>query len=93
MEQGTIEAAGVSSRVLEALGGIVGASAESLRRAGQSLAEGVAMPDEVDPAFARTARGTAIEVDADMPGQASPAPARAEEPADWDEVDQLFRGG
>ncbi len=79
--------------MLEALGGIVGASAESLRRAGQSLAEGVASGGEADPAFARMTRGAASEADAAIEPAGQASPARASEPGDWDEVDQLFRGG
>ena len=83
MEQGLLPARGVSMRVLEALGEIVGASADALRRAGES-ARWPAPPPASAPVFARTAAG------------APPAePARAAERPDveWDEVDQLFRGG
>lgn len=94
MEQGSLEASGVSSRVLEALSGIVGASAESLRRAGQSLAEGTALgEDRMDAAFTRL-QSRASAADAEMPATpASPGTARSPEQAEWDEVDQLFRGG
>ncbi len=90
MEHGTIYSAGVSQNVLAALAGIVGVSAESLRSAGRSLhppeggvAEEVAFarigfPDE------RYAREEAAA------GPPQPAPA---EPEEWDEVDELFRGG
>jgi hypothetical protein len=88
MEQGSLEPAGVSDRVLDALGGIVGASAESLRRAGESLAGAVAAEDRAEPAFTRLRHGAAE-------GMASPGdraePVRGGE--GWDEVDELFRGG
>ncbi|MGI9021366.1 MAG: hypothetical protein ACR2G3_11730 [Solirubrobacterales bacterium] len=91
MEQGTLEAEGVSGRVLDALAGIVGASAESLRRAGQNLAGGTVMAERADPAFTRVVKG-AIEGD-EPAATAAPSAGRTAEPADWDEVDQLFRGG
>ena len=85
MEQGLLPAQGVSSRVLEALGEIVGASAEALRRAGQASA---APPAPASPgvAFARTAPAAGSDVVVDQ---------LRSEPADepWDDVDQLFRGG
>ncbi len=89
MEQGSLEAAGVSRRVLEALAGIVGASAESLRRAGASLAEGATAQDRDAPAFTRMQTPS----DYDEASRVETAAAnRATEP-DWDEVDELFRGG
>jgi hypothetical protein len=90
MEQGRLPARGVSSRVLEALGDILGRSADLLRRAGEGL-PAVAPPSAAGgaaPAFARTTH------------LASPAPASAPPPSGaaasedaWDEVDELFRGG
>lgn len=85
MEQGLLPAAGVSDRVLEALGRIVGEPAQALRDAGRALkasGEGPAVPA---PAFARRA------YDAEPQGLPSPGdePQRAGE---WDEVDELFRG-
>lgn len=87
MEQGRLEASGVSQRVLEALGSILGRSADVLRRTGEGLAGGGSLDAQSAPAFARLA---------------SPAPAasaaagggapKAEDDG-WDEVDELFRGG
>ena len=87
MEQGQLPSAGVSNRVLEALGRIVGASTEALRRAGEPLGEGPEAGGR-EAVFARTARvEQAYEADQ---APAAAAPARE---AEWDEVDELFRGG
>lgn len=84
MEQGLLPAAGVSDRVLEALGRIVGETAEALREAGSALrpsSEGPAAAPAA--AFARRAYA-----------EAAPSPeASAAQEARWDEVDELFRGG
>jgi hypothetical protein len=86
MEQGLLPADGVSDRVLEALGRIVGESARALREAGVSPAppgHGVAATPAA--AFARRAHA---ERTAD-PTTSSPP----EQKAEWDDVDRLFRGG
>jgi hypothetical protein len=82
MEQGLLPAAGVSDTVLDALGKIVGWTAEALRRAGELPAPGPPRSD-AGAVFARTHGG----------GGAGPAPdPAATPPAEWDEVDRLFRG-
>lgn len=81
METGLLPAEGVSTRVLEALGSILGQSAERLRAMGGALAAGEAPGGEA-PAFARVSR---VDDATLTPGQAAP-------PDDWDEVDKLFRG-
>lgn len=87
MEQGRLAAAGVSERVLAALGAIVGESSDALRRAGSALTPGAGELDEA-AAFARTAFPDA-RYETAPDAAASPAP----EPEGWDEVDTLFRGG
>jgi len=90
MEQGLLPAGGVSDRVLGAIAEIVGASAETLRRAGDAIAPPSTGPAQ-QAAFARTALP-----DPAYEGMESPAAPTgpAEHPADaWDEVDELFRGG
>src|SRR3954447_14272438 len=84
MEQGTLPSAGVSDRVLEALGRIVGESAAALRAAG-SLAP--PPPPAAPAAFARVA--------SPAPGFAAAASVTAgrAEPPPRDEVDELFTGG
>jgi hypothetical protein len=87
MEQGTLPGAGVSDRVLAALGGIVGEAAEVLRAAGQAVVPPSGGERPAEPAYARTAS---------VAGE--PALAEAREPeslaaSEEDEVDQLFRGG
>jgi hypothetical protein len=90
MEQGTLPAAGVSLRVLEALGAIVAESADRLRAAGRELGLGeppapaAAMP----AAFARVAQPNPglIEGDDATAGSAAESP-------DHDFVDDLFTGG
>lgn len=88
MEHGSLPSTGVSERVLDALGEIVGASGEFLKRIGEPFGAGPG-PAE-GPVFARTSAA-----DADYAAEEAAAPAqRAPEPAEeWDEVDQLFRGG
>jgi hypothetical protein len=87
MEQGLLPSAGVSGRVLDALAGIVGTSAELLRRAGEPLSK--EPPDDAEGAiFTRTATpapgyeaGKGLEADDE------------DRAVGWDEVDELFRGG
>jgi hypothetical protein len=82
MEQGLLPEPGVSDTVLDALGKIVGYTAEALRKAGQMPAPGPPRTDE-DAVFARATYG-----------EPPSAPAERERPAEeWDEVDRLFRGG
>jgi hypothetical protein len=80
MEQGTLPSAGVSQRVLEALGRLVGESADVLRRAGEATS---APPAGGAPAFARKASA---------PAAAPAMRARVERPV-RDEVDELFTSG
>lgn len=81
MEQGLLPESGVSDTVLEALGRIVGYTADALRKAGQLPAPGPPRADE-GAVFARATYGEPAE------------PSRAEQRAEgWDEVDRLFRGG
>src|SRR3954470_240620 len=85
MEQGTLSSAGVSDRVLEALGRIVGESAAVLRAAGTPAPP----PPPAAPAGAAFAR-----VASPAPSFATTARARAEAaPPERDEVDELFTGG
>jgi hypothetical protein len=89
MERGLLPSTGVSGRVLEALGAIVGASAGFLRRAGEPFGAGPG-PAE-GPVFARTARPSPEHER--MEELAAPAAERRAEEPGWDEVDELFRGG
>jgi hypothetical protein len=86
MEQGLLPAGGVSTRVLEALGSILGASVEALRRSGQAGQRAAEIGGKV---FAR--RGAPAN------GQASPGVEAMElAQADQrtpDELDRLFTGG
>ena len=84
MEQGLLPAAGVSDRVLEALGRIVGETAQALRDAGRALTPSGEGPAAPAAAFAR--RAYAEPAGAPSPGT-QPPPA-----GEWDEVDELFRG-
>ena len=92
MEQGLLPEPGVSETVLDALGKIVGWSAEALRKAGQLPAPGPPRQD-AGAVFARTTMG---RVSPPGPGQAqaqdTPEAATGAAPEDWDEVDRLFRG-
>lgn len=86
MESGRLDPSGVSDRVLEALGRIVGASAERLRTAGRALQE---RPGAGGAVFARTGQPADLALDA---VSAAPA-ADAEAAGPRDEVDELFTGG
>jgi hypothetical protein len=89
MERGLLPSAGVSARVLEALGEIVGATGEFLRRAGEPLGTGEApSPGEV---YARASRPGAPAVDGEVAD--SPAEPAARSAEARDEVDELFTGG
>jgi len=86
MEQGTLPASGVSDRVLEALGRIVGESASALRAAGAAMTGPPPAPAAAAaPAFARVA-----EPDEDY---FEAVAAAAFEPPPRDEIDELFTGG
>ncbi len=86
MEQGRLAASGVSDRVLDALGLMFGASAKRLRAMGQALS--AAGPTTgTAPAFARRASEPLEQAPAAAP------PAAAASAEEWDEVDELFRGG
>jgi hypothetical protein len=85
MEQGQLPARGVSDRVLEALGQIVGETTQTLKDAGSSLRPAAEGLDGPDTAFARRAYPEPA-----APARAAPAPHPEDE---WDEVDELFRGG
>ena len=87
MEVGSLPPAGVSQRVLEALGKIVGQSAEALRRAGAALEAAGEGPGGV-PVLARTA----LQDPSYEHSLASPASAEGPDES-WDEIDELFRGG
>jgi hypothetical protein len=93
MEQGLLPAVGVSSRVLDALASIVGTSADALRRAGEAIRPGGADTLEVramqDPAFARTGLPDLAKGPVPAPAEAQRSPAENE----WDDIDEMFRGG
>lgn len=88
MEQGRLPAAGVSNRVLDALGAILGVSADALRRAGETIGR---PPAGAEPGavFARTAKAQSAEGRAAGDGVTRPG----EDPGQWDEIDELFLGG
>jgi len=89
MEQGQLASARVSGRVLEVLGGILGTSAEALREAGEALGPAGPSPSE-SAVFARMARPSAEYQDEVRATARDRAEAQRVE---WDEVDELFRGG
>jgi hypothetical protein len=76
---------GVSDRVLEALGQIIGETAEALREAGLSPRSRETGTEAARAAFARRAYP-------ESPAGPPPAAATRGEAPEWDEVDQLFRG-
>ncbi len=87
MEQGLLDERGVSDRVIDALAGILGASAETLREAGRALGSApFGTQGQGAPVYTRTA----------VPDRTHAA-REPEEPAQrseetWDEVDELFAG-
>jgi hypothetical protein len=88
MEQGLLEPRGVSDRVLDALGDLLGTTRERLREAAGALT--AAPPAARDALFARTATP---DPDARAAMGAPPAASPATPPDQRDEVDELFRGG
>ena len=88
MEHGRLRAEGVSQRVFEALGEILGESAERIRNAGL----GGPPPDSgTQPALARLAFDESRA--APSPGTPEAEAESAEADAGRDEVDELFLGG
>jgi hypothetical protein len=87
MEQGLLPESGVSETVLEALGKIVDSTASALRKAGQMPGPGPPRTDE-GAVFARATYGEPA-----APAEAEELVARERGPAEWDEVDRLFRAG
>lgn len=83
MEHERLEPEDISPRVFEALAGIVHTTAEAIRKAAPG---GLPDDDVVTVAYARLAPW-----DADVEAVAA-SPAQAPE-LEWDEVDELFRGG
>lgn len=92
MEHGALRADGVSATVLDALGSLLGTTAETLRRAG---AGGQAPAGGAHAAYARiVSQDVAFDAElADAPEAASPAPAAAGAPPERDRIDELFTGG
>jgi hypothetical protein len=85
MEQGLLPSEGVSDRVLDALGRIVGESPDALREAGEVIApEFGAGSAQSGTAFARRRKAEASESGVAKSAEAS-------QPR-WDDVDWLFRG-
>jgi hypothetical protein len=85
MESGRLDPGGVSRRVLDALGAILGIGGEELERTGSFATWDPA------PALLRSEPDTAASVGhLEVLADAMAAPPPSEE---WDEVDQLFRGG
>lgn len=83
METGQLDPDGVSDQVLEALGSILGRSAEALRNMGEGLG-----PRGYE---AKKLLYTRLSVsDADRTSEADSSEEQDE--GDWDEVDRLFRG-
>jgi hypothetical protein len=84
MESGTLDPRGVSARVLESLAGVFKVTVGEIEEGGEFEVTSGLVPDA---AFARSYQ---------MHEWTAHAPAAAEDresPGDWDEVDELFRGG
>lgn len=88
METGTLPPEGVSNRVLEALGEILGESAERLRAAGRALSPG-AEGDALELSYARTGRLDSRYAAAAAADEGTVEHDRSEP----DRLDELFTGG
>ena len=85
LETGTLPSAGVSRRVIQALAQVLGASPDELERAGDL---GGLTPPAPAAAFLRLESSGLEPIDEEVETvAASPTPE------EWDEVDELFRGG
>ena len=89
METGTLPPDGVSNRVLDALGDLLGETRERLRAAGAATAEASEM--DLSVSFARTAIQNAAYDTA--PAAASPGRESSDEEGSAGRVDELFTGG
>jgi hypothetical protein len=87
MEQGTLPAAGVSDRVLEALARIVGVGVDRLREAGRAAGDGPPGAAAA-AAFARVGSPDPRYVEP----SAAPQPAEPTPAEERDEIDELFTG-
>ena len=99
MEQGLLPSEGVSDRVLEALAGADGFDARGAARGGERLAGGEGQRAAASAAFARAARVDALLAEPDAaPAKTVPAGSGTDGAtgaggaAEWDQVDELFRG-
>jgi len=92
MELGQLPAEGVSNRVLDVLGEILGESGERLREAGTAAVGSMFGDDSVDLAYARTARQDALYQRSVLADAEDLAAAEAS-PAQPSEIDRLFTGG
>jgi hypothetical protein len=91
LEHGLLPARGVSSRVFDALAGILGTSAERLRSAGEAVGLDRRHDLRIDPLMARTAEPPPEEFAAqDRAAEQAPPEEHDVKP---DEVDRLFTGG
>lgn len=90
MEQGALAADGVSDKVINALGKILGVEPQALRGFGQALSVGSGHGPAAAPVFMRRTMQSpdGISELRDEPEQRS-----GEDPEQWDEVDRLFRAG
>jgi hypothetical protein len=82
LETGQLDSAGLTRSLLEALGKILGESADVLREFGRHLGRPSATPAPPAVAFGRQA-----------PRATGPPRTPTSEGDEWDEVDELFRGG
>lgn len=88
MEEGSLDAARVSTRVLEGLGRVLGVSAEELRRTG--ALSGPASAAATSAAFFRAEGPEAAHLDRlEVMADAMLAGA----PEEWDDIDAAFQGG
>lgn len=101
LERGLLPADGVSAKVFDALAGALGTSVEALRAAVSSgTAEGppLGTPDPGGGAFARATRPIPAAEEPDAGSDRSrptsdPQQSAAPPGGNWDEIDELFRGG
>ncbi len=93
MEHGDLPSEGVSSKVLEVLGGLLGTDPESLRREGDLFLGGSYKVDH--QVFARQPSFPALKESQVENSEGMPSPSASEESsrAEVEEIDRLFTGG
>jgi hypothetical protein len=92
LERGFLDPRNVSSRVFEALAGVLDQGPESLREAAANWTQAMERPTETFARRTMPSDETVHMADAERTEPSPPGPS-ASARGDWDEVDRLFLGG